>query len=337
VGIFDRSAPLPGGGRLEQADGTSWMAMYAINMLQMSVELAITDHVYENLAVKFAEHFLFIAGAMADMGGGGSLGLWDEGDGFYYDVLRKPDGSGERLRLRTLVGLIPMFAVIVFTDDRWKVLPLLKSRLDGFISQRPDLVKLVSYWKDTNGDEQHLFSLLRGHRMKMLLRRMLDPNEFLSDYGIRSISKVYGDQPFNYWLNGTDFSVRYNPGESDSGMFGGNSNWRGPIWMPLNYLLINSLYNFHDYYMDDFKVEYPTGSGQYATLADIAGHLKQRLKSIFLRNEHGERPVFGGYAKFNHDPYFKDLILFHEYFHGDSGKGLGASHQTGWTGLIALL
>jgi len=336
IGVFNRSAPVPGGGSLEQADGTSWMAMYAINMLQISVELALNDHVYENLAVKFAEHFLFIAGAMATMGEE-SLGLWDDEDSFYYDILRKPDGSWDRVRLRTMVGLIPMFAVNVFSDERWKNLPVLKSRLDVFINQRPDLVQLVSYWKDTNGDEQHLFSLLRGHRMKMLLRRMLDPNEFLSDYGIRSISKVYGEHPFDYWLSGMDFSVRYNPGESDTGMFGGNSNWRGPIWMPLNYLLVNSLYSFHDYYMDDFKVEYPTGSNQYFTLAEIAGSLKQRLKSIFLRNDKGERPVFGGNAKLNHDPYFKDLILFHEYFHGDSGKGLGASHQTGWTGLISLL
>ena len=203
--------------------------------------------------------------------------------------------------------------------------------------QRPDLVKLISYWKDTKGTEQHLFSLLRGHRMKLLLRRMLDTNEFLSEYGIRSISKEYEAKPYQYFLNGADYEVRYNPAESDTGMFGGNSNWRGPIWIPVNYLLIRSLYIFQEYYTDEFKVECPTGSGKYFSLAEIAASLSKRLKNIFLWNEKGERPVFGGYEKFNQDPHFKDYILFHEYFHGDNGKGLGASHQTGWTGLIALL
>jgi hypothetical protein len=336
IGVFNRSAPVPGGGWLEQADGTSWMAMYALNMLHISSELAIYNDVYQNMAIKFMEHFLYIAGSIANMGED-SFGLWDDQDGFYYDLLRKPDGGYDRLRLRTLVGLIPMFAVNVFDEGRWGKLPRLKANLDRFMLQRPDLVKLVSYWKDTNGDEQHLLSLLRGHRMKLLLRRMLDPNEFLSDHGIRSISKVYEQQPFDYWLNGTDFSVTYIPGESDTDMFGGNSNWRGPIWMPINYLLIKSLYQFHSYYGDDFKVEYPTGSNQYFSLAQIADLLGKRLKSIFLVNENGERPVFGGHPKLNHDPHFKDYILYHEYFNGDTGKGLGASHQTGWTGLIALL
>jgi hypothetical protein len=336
IGVFNRSAPVPGGGCLEQADGTSWMAMYALNMLHISTELAMNNEIYENMAIKFVEHFLFIAGSIANMGED-SWGLWDDQDGFYYDLLRKPDGNWDRLRLRTLVGLIPMFAVIVFDDTRWKKLPKLKAHLDWFMLQRPDLVKLVSYWKDTNGDEQHLLSLLRGHRMKLLLRRMLDTNEFLSDYGIRSISKVYEEQPFDYWLNGIDFSVSYTPAESETGMFGGNSNWRGPIWMPINYLIIQSLYNFHNYYGNDFRVEYPTGSNQYHSLAEIAAFLSKRLKGIFLRNENGERPVFGGHPKLNHDPDFKDYILYHEYFHGDTGKGLGASHQTGWTGLISLL
>lgn len=336
IGVFNRSSPVPGGGFLEQADGSSWMAMYALNMLQISIELAMYNPVYENMAIKFAEHFLYMAGSIAYMGED-SLGLWDDEDGFYYDLLRKPDGTNDRLRLRTLVGLIPMFAVIVFDEDKWNKLHGLKERLDWFMVQRPDLVRLVSYWKDTKGNEQHLFSLLRGHRMKLLLRRMLDPNEFLSDFGIRSISKEYQDNPYHYLLNGTDYEVKYNPAESDTGMFGGNSNWRGPIWMPVNYLLIQSLYNFQDYYTDDFKVEYPTGSGSYCSLAEIARALGNRVKNIFLRNEKGERPVFGGHEKFNTDPNFKDYILFHEYFHGDSGKGLGASHQTGWTGLVALL
>ncbi|RKR83819.1 glycosyl hydrolase family 63 [Mucilaginibacter gracilis] len=336
IGVFNRSAPVPGGGCLEQADGTSWMAMYALNMLHISAELAMFNPVYENMAIKFMEHFLYIAGSIANMGED-SWGLWDDQDGFYYDLLRKPEGGYDRLRLRTLVGLIPMFAVIVFDDSRWKNLPKLRNNLDRFMQQRPDLVQLVSYWRDTNGNEQHLLSLLRGHRMKLLLRRMLDSNEFLSEYGIRSISKVYEQQPFDYWLNGTDFPVRYNPAESDTGMFGGNSNWRGPIWMPINYLLIQSLYMFYNYYGNDFKVEYPTGSNQYFSLAEIAGFLSKRIKSIFLKNESGERPVFGGHPKLNHDPHFKDYILFHEYFNGDNGKGLGASHQTGWTGLVALL
>ncbi|MGI4728969.1 MAG: MGH1-like glycoside hydrolase domain-containing protein [Janthinobacterium lividum] len=336
IGVFNRSAPVPGGGVLEQADGTSWMAMYAVNMMQISLELALNNPVYEHMAIKFSEHFLYIAGSIADMGGD-SLGLWDDQDGFYYDLLQKPDGENDRLRLRTLVGLIPMFAVIVFDENKWNKLPELKEKLDWFMVQRPDLVKLISFWKDTKGTEQHLFSLLRGHRMKLLLHRMLDPNEFLSDYGIRSISKEYQEHPYNYYLNGSDYQVRYNPAESDTGMFGGNSNWRGPIWMPVNYLLIRSLYVFHEYYTDDFKVEYPTNSGSYHSLAEIANGLGNRLKSIFLRNDKGERPVFGGYEKLNHDPNFKDYILFHEYFHGDTGKGLGASHQTGWTGLVALL
>jgi hypothetical protein len=336
IGIFNRSAPVPGGGYLEQADGTSWMAMYALNMLQISNELAMHNHIYENMSVKFAEHFLFIAGSMENMNEE-TDGLWDTEDEFYYDLLRKPDGSWDRLRLRTMVGLIPLFAVIVFNTATWNDLPLLKEALERFIRKRSDLVNLVSRWKNVNGDEQHLFSLLRGHRMKMLLRRMLDPDEFLSDFGIRSISKIYGGKQFDYWHNGTNFSVRYNPGESDTDLFGGNSNWRGPIWIPLNYLLIDALYKFHDYYSADFKVEYPTGSGQYSTIAEIADQLKKKVKSIFSMDRNGERPVFGGHPKLNKDPNFKDYILFHEYFHGETGKGLGASHQTGWTGLVALL
>ncbi len=336
IGVFNRSAPVPGGGFLEQADGSSWMATYAVSMMQISIELAVYNPVYESMAIKFAEHFLYIAGSIANMGED-SLGLWDDQDGFYYDLFRKPDGTNDRLRLRTLVGLIPMFAVIVFDEHKWNKLPQLRDQLDRFMNQRPDLVQLVSYWKDTKGNEQHLFSLLRGHRMKLLLRRMLDTKEFLSDYGIRSISKQYQDQPYHYVLNGTDYEVKYDPAESDSNMFGGNSNWRGPIWMPINYMLIQSLLKFQEYYTDDFKVEYPTRSGKYYPLSEIAALLGQRLKNIFLRDEKGERPVFGGYEKLNQDPHFKDYILFHEYFHGDTGKGLGASHQTGWTGLIALL
>ena len=336
IGVFNRSAPVPGGGHLEQADGTSWMAMYALNMMQIAMELSLQNPVYESMAVKFAEHFLYIAGSIMQTGED-SLGLWDDEDGFYYDLLRKPNGSYDRLRLRTIVGLIPMFATIIFDEAKWTNLPYLKERLDGLNKVRPDLAALVSRWQDTKGNEQHLLSLLRGHRMKLLLRRMLDTDEFLSEFGIRSISKEYGEKPFEYWLNNEDFSVKYTPAESETNVFGGNSNWRGPIWLPINFLLIESLYAFHEYYTDDFRVEYPTNSGEYFSLADIGKSLSLRLKNIFLKDEKGERPVFGGNAKMNHDPHFKDYILFHEYFHGDSGKGLGASHQTGWTGLIAVL
>jgi hypothetical protein len=336
IGVFNRSQPIPGGGFLEQADGTSWMAMYALNMMQISMELALHDNVFESMAIKFSEHFLYIAGSISSMGED-SFGLWDDEDGFYYDMLRKSDCSADRLRLRSMVGLIPMFATIVFDEYKWKKLPKLKARLDWFMQQRPDLVQLVSHWKDTKGNNKHLLSLLRGHRMKLLLRRMLDTNEFLSDFGIRSLSKIYQAKPYNYQLNGFDYTVTYIPAESDSNTFGGNSNWRGPVWMPVNYLIIESLKNFQEYYTDDFKVEYPTNSGEYFSLSEIAALLSKRLKSIFIRNENGERPVFGGHPKFNHDPHFNNYILFHEYFDGDTGKGLGASHQTGWTSLIAML
>jgi len=336
IGVFNRSQPIPGDGFLEQADGTSWMAMYALNMMQISLELALHNTVFESMAIKFSEHFLYIAGSISSMGED-SFGLWDDEDGFYYDMLRKSDCSADRLRLRSMVGLIPMFATIVFDEYKWKKLPKLKARLDWFMLHRPDLVLLVSHWKDTKGNNQHLLSLLRGHRMKLLLRRMLDTNEFLSDFGIRSLSKTYKEKPYNYELNGFDYTVSYIPAESDSNTFGGNSNWRGPIWMPVNYLIIESLKNFQDYYTDDFKVEYPTNSGEYFSLSEIAALLSKRLKSIFIKNENGERPVFGGHPKFNHDPHFCNYILFHEYFDGDTGKGLGASHQTGWTSLIALL
>ncbi|MCX2477489.1 glucosidase [Pedobacter sp. MC2016-15] len=336
IGVFNRSQPVPGGGFLEQADGTSWMAMYALNMLEISLELASHHHVFEAMAIKFFEHFLYIAGSISAMGED-SAGLWDDQDGFYYDMLRRPDGTSDRLRLRSLVGLIPMFAQVVFEEAKWEKLPKLKKAMAAFMQKRPDLVRLVSHWTDTKGNNQHLLSLLRGHRMKLLLKRMLDPNEFLSDHGIRSVSKAYCQNPFRYQLDGSHYTVTYLPAESDSNMFGGNSNWRGPIWMPVNYLIIESLRNFQDYYTDEFRVEYPTGSGEYFSLAEIADLLSKRLKTLFVKNGAGERPVSGGHPKFNHDPHFKDYILFYEYFNGDNGKGLGAGHQTGWTGLIALL
>ena len=337
IGVFDRSAPLPGGGQLEQADGTSWMAMYSLNMLTIAMELALDNLVYESLAIKFAEHFFYIAGSMANMGDIEGQGLWDEQDEFYYDVLRFPNGNWDRIRLRTIVGLIPMMAVAVIDESDWKKLPRLASHLKWFLGQRPDLAALVSNWTTTGGTDKHLLSLLRGHRMKALLSRMLDENEFLSPHGIRSISKVYKDNPYNYNLNGQNYTVTYNPAESDTGMFGGNSNWRGPIWMPLNYLLVDSLHTFHDYYSDDFKVEYPTHSGNFFSLKEIAQFLSKRLVAIFLQDDNGRRAVWGENEKLQKDPEFKDYVLFHEYFDGDSGKGIGASHQTGWTGLTAVL
>ncbi len=335
IGIFDRSAPLPGGGFIEQADGTSWMAVYSLNMMRMALELGLTNHVYEDLAIKFGKHFFYIAGSMANVSDIEGEGLWDEEDGFYYDVLKMPDGSYNRLRLRSIVGLIPLFAVEIIDESQWTQLPGFVSHILGFLKQRPDLAKLVSHWEVTGGNNKHLLSLLRGHRMKCLLKRMLDENEFLSPYGVRSLSKIYLQNPFAYILDGQQLTVKYNPAESDIDMFGGNSNWRGPVWMPLNYLLIESLYRFHEYYTDDFKVEYPTGSGNYLSLQEIADALAMRLKSIFLADKEGKRAVTGNIKKIQEDAYFKDHILFYEYFNGDTGKGMGASHQTGWTGLIA--
>lgn len=337
IGVFDRSAPLPGGANLEQADGTSWMAMYSLNMMRIAMELALDNHVYEDLAIKFAEHFFYIAGSMSNMGNIDGEGLWDEEDGFYYDLLRMEDGSWNRLRLRTIIGLIPLFAVEVIEDAKLIQLPVFVSHMVWFLSQRPDLGLLVSHWEDKGGDNKHLLSLLRGHRMKCLLRRMLDENEFLSPFGIRSISKAYEKEPYHLTLGDNDFTVHYSPAESETSMFGGNSNWRGPIWMPLNYLIIQSLHRFHGYYGDDFKVEFPTGSGNYTTIKEIAINLGHRLNGIFLRNEAGQRAVFGNNQKMQQDEHFKDYILFHEYFNGNNGKGLGASHQTGWTGLNAIL
>ncbi|RKD12464.1 glucosidase [Pelobium manganitolerans] len=338
IGVFDRSKPLPGGGTLEQSDGTSWMAMYALNMMRIAMELSFYKQIYEDLAIKFSEHFFYIAGAMANMNKTEGAGLWDEEDGFYYDMLHSGDGSWKRLKLRTLVGLLPLIAVEVIAEKNWVKLPALVHHIKWFTKQRPDLAALVSNWEGKNSEGNlQLLSLLRGHRMKCLLRRMLDENEFLSDYGVRSVSKIYEKNPFVFEFRNQVFEVKYTPAESDTGMFGGNSNWRGPIWVPVNYLLIESMYRFHDYYGDDFKIEMPHGSGNYTTIKQAADLLGKRLTSIFLRDKNGNRPVYGNNQKLQTDPHFKDYILFHEYFNGDNGTGLGASHQTGWTGLVALL
>ncbi|HUM48366.1 MAG TPA: glucosidase, partial [Chitinophagales bacterium] len=256
---------------------------------------------------------------------------------FFYDLLKMPEKGSMKLKVRSMVGLIPLFAVEVLDDDLLKEQKGFSGRLKWFLDNRPDLASLVSRWQEKGSGEKHLLSLLRGHRMKRILKRMLDESEFLSDYGIRAISKFHEAHPYEITINGDTFGVKYTPGESDSGLFGGNSNWRGPIWMPVNFLLIESLQRFHHYYGDEFKVEYPTGSGQYFSLNEIADALSKRLANIFLRNQSGERPVFGDNEKFQSDPYFKDHVPFYEYFHGDNGRGVGASHQTGWTGLIAKL
>ena len=340
VGIFDRSQPLPTGGRIDQADGTAWMASYALDLMRIALELATEDPVYVDIGVKFFEHFLYIAEAVG-RSDACSTGLWDEQDQFFYDVLRLPDGSAVPMRVRSIVGLIPLFAVHTLSQKVYGHLPFLRERLSWFLNHRRDLAQLVSRWYEpkakNNSGNQMLLSLLRGHRMKALLRRMLDENEFLSPYGVRALSRVHHDTPFEYKHNGDSFGVKYLPGESDSRVFGGNSNWRGPIWMPVNYLLIESLYEFHRYYGPDFKVEYPTGSGSTSSLDGVAHALGDRLTRLFLLDENGRRPVMAAYPLLESDPRNRDLVLFHEYFHGDNGRGIGASHQTGWTGLVALL
>jgi hypothetical protein len=336
IGVFDRSAALPTGGFINQADGTSWMAMYSLNLMRIALELAKHNKVYEDIATKFFEHFLQIAEAMNNIGEEG-VGLWDEADGFYYDALNLPDGSIRPLKVRSLVGLIPLFAVEVLDCSILKEVPDFAGRLEWFLNYRPDLAKLVSRWNEPGVGERRLLSLLRGHRMKCLLRRMLDETEFLSEFGVRALSRRHLEHPYEFHANGTRMCVRYEPAESSSGVFGGNSNWRGPMWMPVNYLLIESLQKFHHYYGDDFKIECPTGSGRFITICQVAEELSRRVSRLFLKGEDGLRPVLKYHPKLATDPHFKDYVLFHEYFHGDSGRGLGASHQTGWTGLIAKL
>jgi hypothetical protein len=336
IGVFDRSAPLPTGGFINQADGTSWMAMYSLNLLRIALELAKCNQVYEDIATKFFEHFLHIAEAMNNIGDEG-IGLWCNQEEFYYDVLNLPNGQSTPLKVRSMVGLIPLFAVETLEPELLEQLPGFAGRLEWMLEHRPDLAKLVSRWKERGQGERHLLSLLRGHRMKALLKPMLDETEFLSDYGVRALSKIHEREPYRFNSNGHTMEVGYWPAESKSGLFGGNSNWRGPIWMPVNYLLIESLQKFHHYYGDDFKIECPTGSGQFKTIAEVADELGRRLSKLFLKGEDGQRPVLKYHPKLAADPHFKDYVLFHEYFHGDNGRGVGASHQTGWTGLIAKL
>ncbi|VXC72964.1 Glucosidase [Burkholderia sp. 8Y] len=336
VGIFDRSSPLPTGGHIDQADGTAWMAAYALDLMRIALELAYANPVFVDIAVKFFEHFLYIAEAVS-CEDGCDTGLWDSEDEFFYDKLRLPDGSSVPMRVRSIVGLIPLFAVHVLEPSVYRALPELRERLHWFLEHRPDLSRLVSRWNIAGQGNSVLLSLLRGHRMKALLRRVLDESEFLSDHGVRALSRVHRDEPFVFYHNGESFCVQYQPAESTSRVFGGNSNWRGPVWMPVNYLLIESILEFHRYYGDDFRVEYPTGSGQTFSLAEIADELARRVTTLFLLDKNGERPVMAAYPLLQADPRSRDLVLFHEYFHGDNGRGIGASHQTGWTGLVALL
>ncbi|MBN8926096.1 MAG: glucosidase [Rhodospirillales bacterium] len=334
IGLFDRSAGLPNGGRLQQSDATAWMAMYCITMLHIALELGQHDRVYEDMATKFFEHLLYIAQAMTGRGQAGG-GLWDDTDAFYYDRLMLPDGTSQPLRIRSMVGLIPLFAVAVVDGSVLRRLPGFLDRLRFLREERSDLATLVSRWNDPGSHGRHLLSLARVYRMTKLLERMLDEAEFLSPHGVRALSQVYRDSPFEVAFDGVRYRMQYQPAESDSGMFGGNSNWRGPVWMPVNYLLIESLRRFHSYYGPDFTIECPTGSHQQMTLDQVADHLCERLVSLFLRDADGRRPVFGGCEKMQTDPHFRDLLLFHEYFDGDTGRGLGASHQTGWTALVA--
>ena len=336
IGVFDRSAELPTGGHIDQADGTSWMAMYSLNLMRIALELARHNHVYEDIATKFFEHFLHIAEAMSHIGDEG-VSLWDEQDEFFYDVLHLPHGAMVPLKVRSMVGLIPLFAVETLDPELLDEVPEFKRRLEWYLNYRPELAQLVSHWQVPGLGQRRLLSLLRGHRMKCLLRRMLDETEFLSDYGVRALSRQHDAQPFEFAVNGTVMSVGYQPAESNTQVFGGNSNWRGPIWFPVNYLIIESLQKFHHYYGDEFKVECPTGSGIYLSLAEVADELSRRLTRIFLKDELGQRPVYRDQALMSSDPHCRDLILFFEYFHGDSGRGVGASHQTGWTGLVAKL
>ena len=336
IGVFDRSAALPTGGHIEQSDGTSWMGMYCLNMLAIAMELANEDSAYEDVASKFWEHFLHIAHAMNHLGDERSR-LWNEEDGFYYDVLCLPDGTGLPMKVRSMVGLIPLFAVEILEPETLRKMTGFKRRLEWFIDNRKDLIGNVACMRTRGKAERRMLSIVDRDQLRRVLKVMLDENEFLSPYGIRALSQIHKDHPYALQVNGAEHRVSYEPAESSTGLFGGNSNWRGPIWFPVNYLIIESLQKFHHYLGDDYKVECPTGSGLLMTLSEVAAELSRRLTRIFLRDPGGRRPVFGDIEKFQSDPNWNDLILFHEYFHGDTGSGVGANHQTGWTGLVAKL
>jgi hypothetical protein len=336
IGVFDRSAPLPTGGNIQQADGTGWMAMYSLNLLAIAMELAKEDPSYEDVASKFWEHFLHIANAINNLGNDGA-GMWNEQDGFFYDVLQLPGRPLQPMRIRSMVGLIPLFAVETLEADVVDDLEGFKRRMEWFIENRPDLTKNVASMRARGMGERRLLSIVGEDQLRRVLQFMLDENEFLSPFGIRALSRAHADNPYRLRVDGMEYTVKYEPAESATGIFGGNSNWRGPVWFPVNFLLIESLQKFHHYLGPDFKVECPTGSGRYLNLWEVSAEISRRLTHIFLRDESGNRPVHNGAAQYAQDPHWRDLVLFYEYFHGDHGGGLGAPHQTGWTGIVAKL
>jgi hypothetical protein len=333
IGVFDRSKPLPTGGYLEQADGTAWMALFCQNMVEIASELAMQRPAYAEMAEKFVAHFLWIATAMMHAGHG--AGMWDEEDGFFYDVLRFPDGHGERLKVRSMVGLLPLCAVTSFSGALLETYPAIAHRMSRFLEARPELRAYIHDPTARGATGRRLASILDETKLRRVLARMLDEEEFLSPHGIRSLSRYHADHPYSLEVDGASFGVGYLPAESDSGMFGGNSNWRGPVWMPVNALIIRALIQYHAFYGDEFRIECPTGSGNLMTLYEVSEELGRRLETIFVRDEAGRRAVYGETERFQQDPHWRDLILFYEYFHGDNGAGIGASHQTGWTGIIA--
>jgi hypothetical protein len=336
IGVFDRSAPLPTGGHIEQADGTAWMGMYCLNMLAIALELARKDTAYEDVATKFFEHFIYIANAIMNLSGDG-VSLWDEADGFFYDQLHLPGGHYVPLRIRSLVGLIPLFAVETLEPDLLQLLPRFRERMEWFIKYRPHLVENIASLTEPGEGGRLLLSVVSRSQLERVLPRMLDESQFYSPYGIRSLSRQHQEHPYTLQVGSTTHAVHYEPAESRSGLFGGNSNWRGPIWFPLNYLMVEALQKYHHYYGDNFKVETPRRSGRFLPLDTVAADLARRLNNIFLKDENGRRPVFGRESLFQNDPNWQEYIPFYEYFHGDNGAGLGASHQTGWTALVARL
>jgi hypothetical protein len=336
IGVFDRSAPLPTGGFLEQADGTAWMAFFAQTMFQIALELAEDEPAYEELAVKFFEHFIWIAASLDHVGEHDDE-LWDEQDGFFYDLLRLPDGRCQRLKVRSMVGLLPLCASTVIAPSTLAGMERLRARLGWVVRERAVLLQTIAPPNVAGVGGRHLLAILDETKLRRVLSRMLDEKEFLAPFGIRSLSRHHHDRPYDLWVDGHQYRVAYEPAESQSGLFGGNSNWRGPIWMPVNMLIVRALANLYAYYGDDFRVECPTGSGRMMTLFEVAREITQRLERVFRRGADGQRPVFGGASKFQRDPLWRDHLLFYEYFHGDNGAGIGASHQTGWTGVIARL
>jgi len=336
IGVFDRSAPLPTGGYLEQADGTAWMALFSQNMTELAIELTVHDPTYQDMVVKFAEHFYYIAAAMNKPG---QDGMWDDEDGFYYDILRLPDGSATRLKVRSMVGLLPLCATTVVEKSSRERIPEAMKQITERLRRMPELRETIHPTGPGHFGvaDRGIMALVNPDRLRRILTKMLDENEFFGPYGIRSLSKYHEKNPFVFHVNGQEYRVDYLPAESNTGMFGGNSNWRGPVWMPVNILIIRALQNFYLYYGDNFKIECPTGSGKMMNLFEVSKEISDRLTNMFLRDKQGKRPVYGGTEKFQSDPHWRDHILFYEYFHADNGAGLGASHQTGWTGLVAKL